>query len=203
MSDVSDPNLDSPPSTPLNSPPAEGKYAVYSTWNGRKRGEEEMIKHRGKLVMAKSVYPSFKQMSASALLAGIKLQLNSGFRTFDEQLNLRRKNVINKSKVSDKKYLISKRPQRGNFKPLTAEPGKSNHQSGTAIDLQTGMPRGGPHPSKITKMWRWLANNAHKYGFVRTIKSERWHFVYVGVDKAAAKRFQKVPRGHASWDGMF
>jgi len=203
MSDVSDPNLDSPLSSPPGSTPAEGKYAIYQTSTGRKRGEEEMTNVRGKLVMTREIYPAFQNLTKAARAAGVRLQLNSGFRTFDEQLNLRRKNVTDKSKTNDRNYLINKRPQRGNFRPLTSQPGRSNHQSGTAIDLQTGMPRGGPYPHRITKMWRWLANHAHEYGFVRTVKSERWHFVYVGVDKAPSRRFQRVPRGHASWDGMF
>jgi hypothetical protein len=203
MSDVSDPNLDSPPASPIDNPPSEGKYAIYQTSTGKKRGEEEMTKVKGKLVMTKEIFPAFQKLSKAARAAGVKIQLNSGFRSFEEQFNLRRQNVLDRTKINDKKYLINKRPQRGNFKPLTAQPGRSNHQSGTAIDLQTGMPRGGPHPNKITKTWRWLANHAHEFGFVRTVVSERWHFVYVGVNKAAARRFQRVPRNHSSWDGMF
>jgi len=155
------------------------------------------------LVMKREVLPAFQKMSLAAQKAGIRLRLNSGFRTFEEQLATRSRNVTDKSKNTDRSYLINKTPQRGNFRPLTAQPGRSNHQSGTAIDLQTGMPRGGPHPNKITKTWRWLANNAHKYGFVRTVKSERWHFIYVGPTKAPSQRFRKIPKNHKSWDGMF
>jgi len=203
LSDAVSPNSDSPSISMNGETSPANVYSIYSTWNGKERGKEEMVKVSGKLVMKKEVLPAFQKMSSDAQKVGIRIRLNSGFRTFEEQLETRRRNVTNKSKSSDRDYLINKVPQRGNFSPLTAQPGRSNHQSGTAIDLQTGMPRGGPHPNKITKTWRWLANNAHRYGFVRTVQSERWHFVYVGRAKASARRFRKVPKGHKSWDGMF
>ena len=49
--------------------------------------------------------------------------------------------------------------------------------------------------------WRWMALNAHRFGFIRTVASERWHYVYVGAS-AAAKRFSKVKKNHGSWDGL-
>jgi len=49
--------------------------------------------------------------------------------------------------------------------------------------------------------WKWMAENAHRYGFIRTVTSERWHFVYVG-SSAPSKRFSKVKKSHGSWDGL-
>jgi len=48
---------------------------------------------------------------------------------------------------------------------LAAKPGYSNHQSGLALDLTTSS---------------WLAKNAGKYGFIRTVPSEAWHYEYTG-----------------------
>jgi hypothetical protein len=50
---------------------------------------------------------------------------------------------------------------------LAAKPGYSNHQSGRALDLQTSS---------------WLASNASKFGFKRTVPSEPWHYEYSGAD---------------------
>lgn len=50
---------------------------------------------------------------------------------------------------------------------LAAVPGYSNHQSGYALDLTTST---------------WLANNAARFGFVRTVPSESWHYEYHGAD---------------------
>ncbi len=50
---------------------------------------------------------------------------------------------------------------------LAARPGYSNHQSGLALDLTTSA---------------WLANNAARFGFVRTVPSESWHYEHQGAD---------------------
>lgn len=50
---------------------------------------------------------------------------------------------------------------------LAARPGYSNHQNGAAVDLSTSS---------------WLARNASKYGFVRTVSKEAWHYEFRGKD---------------------
>ena len=50
---------------------------------------------------------------------------------------------------------------------LAARPGFSNHQSGLALDLSTST---------------WLAQNASRFGFVRTVAQESWHYEYHGKD---------------------
>lgn len=50
---------------------------------------------------------------------------------------------------------------------LAAKPGYSNHQNGRALDLSTSS---------------WLAKNAGKYGFKRTVANEPWHYEYNGPD---------------------
>jgi hypothetical protein len=59
---------------------------------------------------------------------------------------------------------IHKNCNNGN---LAARPGYSNHQSGYALDLTTST---------------WLANNAGRFGFRRTVPSEAWHYEYNGPD---------------------
>ena len=59
---------------------------------------------------------------------------------------------------------LSKRCNNGN---LAARPGFSNHQNGAALDLSTST---------------WLARNASKFGFVRTVRKEAWHYEYRGAD---------------------
>ena len=50
---------------------------------------------------------------------------------------------------------------------LAARPGFSNHQSGLAVDVSTST---------------WLARNASRFGFVRTVSQESWHYEYHGKD---------------------
>ena len=60
----------------------------------------------------------------------------------------------------------TKRCNNGN---LAAKPGYSNHQSGIALDISTSS---------------WLARNAPRYGFVRTVPSEPWHWEFKGRPRA-------------------
>jgi hypothetical protein len=53
---------------------------------------------------------------------------------------------------------------------LAAKPGYSNHQSGSALDLNTSAPG----------VYAWLSKNAGKFGFKRTVPSEAWHWEYLG-----------------------
>lgn len=50
---------------------------------------------------------------------------------------------------------------------LAARPGYSNHQSGLAVDVSTSS---------------WLSRNASRFGFVRTVSKEAWHYEYRGKD---------------------
>jgi hypothetical protein len=70
--------------------------------------------------------------------------------------------------MAEQKHLYdcykTKRCNNGN---LAAKPGYSNHQSGYALDLTTSS---------------WLARNASRFGFRRTVPSEAWHYEYHGPD---------------------
>jgi len=57
--------------------------------------------------------------------------------------------------------------RRCNNGNLAARPGYSNHQNGRALDLTTSS---------------WLANNASRFGFKRTVPSEAWHYEFFGSD---------------------
>lgn len=103
---------------------------------------------------------------------GVEIRINSGFRTYGEQ-----------------KYLYDnyKKGIAGFY--LAAAPGKSNHQNGTALDIPVS---GGPG----SPAYDWLASNATSHGFVRTVKSEYWHWEYL---PDAAHKARK--RGsHTLWD---
>ena len=90
---------------------------------------------------------AFFKMAAAARRVGLHLQVNSGFRTAEEQRQL---------------YNLYRRG-RG---PLAAKPGGSNHQSGHALDLDTRSPQ----------VRRWLWRHAFRFGFRRTVACERWHY---------------------------
>jgi len=71
----------------------------------------------------------------------------------------------------------SKRCNNGN---LAAAPGYSNHQNGLALDLSTSS---------------WLARNASKFGFVRTVSKEAWHYEFHGKDPGGPCTRGATPTG--------
>lgn len=102
---------------------------------------------------AKPTAHSFLKLQQAADSAGVTLSISSGFRTNAEQQYFY-------------KCYQTRSCNNGN---LAAKPGYSNHQNGRALDL-------------ATSNWTWLANNAARFGFKRTVPSERWHYEFFGSD---------------------
>ncbi|MGI9118260.1 MAG: M15 family metallopeptidase [Minisyncoccia bacterium] len=104
--------------------------------------------NEGNYCLRKPVYDAFKRMNnAMKLKTGMSLKIRSGFRSYNVQVNFK------------KIY--------GN---LAADPGRSEHQLGTAIDIIGGTPG-----EKLldSKEYVWLQKNAAKYGFVQSYPDER------------------------------
>lgn len=159
------------------------EYILYQ--NGKIIGTTK-IKYIKGIRVTTQYEPYIKILLEAAEKENIPLMLTSGFRTWDEQLNKRKNNLIDKSKINDEKYLLE--AQSNLFNPFTARPGYSNHQNGRAIDLNT---------SNIN-VYKWLVKNAIKYGFIRTVPTERWHWEYL----PNSKQFTYVAQNDLSWDKL-
>jgi zinc D-Ala-D-Ala carboxypeptidase len=94
---------------------------------------------------------AFKRMSAAARAEGIGLWVSSGYRSVREQRQLYAR-------------------YRKGLGPRAARPGRSNHQRGIAVDVVVG--------DEDSPTYRWLAANACRHGFLRTVPSEPWHWEY-------------------------
>ena len=66
---------------------------------------------------------------------------------------------------------------------LAAKPGSSNHGNGIALDLNTGGSSDGRFMGVDKEIYSWLVKNSWKFGFIRTVAKEEWHFDYL-PDKA-------------------
>ena len=97
---------------------------------------------------------AFSVMAAAAAGAGVQIRVNDGFRTPQEQ----------------QYYYNCYVTCSCNSCNAAAAPGYSNHQSGSALDLNTSS--GG--------VYNWLSANGASYGFHRTVPSEAWHWEYQG-----------------------
>jgi len=139
-------------------PPTNVDNAVYDSRqelfeNGRSLGyATEFVTINGKMVI-KEVAGYVQAMITAANSDGTTVEVTSGFRTMSDQQNLY------------DKY----RAGTGN---LAAEGGHSNHQNGIAIDFNVSSQNG--------RVFEWLTKNAWKYGFIRTVSRERWHWEYWG-----------------------
>ena len=93
-----------------------------------------------------------------------------------------------------------------NFDRACGRPGMGGpgHHTGLAVDVSTGLglvTRRLKNIKKRSPQYYWLAHNAHKHGFVRNVRSERWHYHYYKKPKSRAT--MRIPAGHWSWDDVF
>lgn len=97
---------------------------------------------------------AFKAMrSYAANEDGIRLRVNSGFRTIEEQRYFH--NCYTTCSCNDCHY--------------AERPGYSQHQSGRALDLNTS----------DEKVYQWLRRRARWFGFEETVQDEPWHWEFV------------------------
>lgn len=106
----------------------------------------------GSLKAQPSAAAAFKAMRAAASADGVKLGATDGYRTFAQQVDVKRR------------------------KPnLAATPGKSNHGWGLAFDMDFGSNVNSPG-------YKWMVANAARFGFKGPLKkpNEPWHWEYAG-----------------------
>lgn len=145
--------------------------------------------HDDKRKMRRVASKALSKMFRAAKKKGIILYGVSGYRSYERQKSIYSRNVaLHGKKATD-------------F--LSAKPGSSEHQTGLTIDVSASSvgclltERFGS-----TKEGRWLAKNAHKYGFIiRYPKGktkltgysyEPWHIRYVGVGYASYLKKNKL-----------
>lgn len=154
-----------------------GRYAETAAWSrGSYVGQVTLVKIVDAGLELESLTqdmtePYFAMVQAAAA-DSIVIFLNSGFRTYAAQ-----------------KYLYDNWMKGVSGFNRAAEPGHSNHQNGTALDIPVS---GGPG----LPVYDWLARHATSFGFVRTVKDEYWHWEYRPADAAEAR----ARNAHTLWD---
>ena len=120
-----------------------------------------------------------KMFTAAKNEKGFSLYIGSGFRSYDTQNSIYNNYVSRDGKAQADTY--------------SARPGYSEHQTGYAMDIcDKNVSACITSAFDSTEQAKWLAENAHKYGFIlRYVKNkdnetgymyESWHFRYVGTD---------------------
>ena len=124
-----------------------------------------------------TAYAALLQLQAGAQEAGYSIPLISGYRSYDYQAQLYNGYVARDGKEAADRY--------------SAQPGKSEHQSGLAFDVGSIDNNYGESDAG-----RWLAAHCADYGFILRYPPgkehitgymyEPWHIRYVGVSTARA-----------------
>ena len=138
----------------------------------------------GNVKFTGEMYYFLTVMLDSAMQDSVEIKINSAYRTFEEQLECRVKNIRRKNKQYDSLFLLT--AESKNFRPITAKPGYSSHQRGIAFDFNCS----------DKEVYKWLKENAINYGFVRTVKQEKWHWEYRPEVKDI---YEFVKEKHWSW----
>jgi LAS superfamily LD-carboxypeptidase LdcB len=117
-----------------------------------------------------------EEMLDDAATDGVDLKIVSAYRSFDHQTELKGQYT---------------QVYGSGANAFSADQGYSEHQLGTTVDLTTPAVGGTYTSFKDTDAYKWLLDNAHKYGFILSYPDgnefymfEPWHWRYVGVDLA-------------------
>ncbi len=124
---------------------------------------------------------SLEMLFKAAEENGLELLAQSGYRSYDTQVSIFAYNAEQRGEEEANK--------------TSSKPGQSEHQTGLSMDVTS--PEVNYELVEAfgeTKEGKWLADNAHKYGFIiRYLKGkeqitgyqyEPWHLRYVGTDHA-------------------
>lgn len=130
--------------------------------------------------LLEETYNAFMELKQGALNDGIEINFMSGFRSYDEQVEVYRGwNEVYSNGQADR---------------VSARPGHSEHQLGLAIDVNSIEFTFADTPEGL-----WLAENCWKYGFIIRYKEgtenitgymyEPWHIRYLGDELAEEVHF--------------
>jgi D-alanyl-D-alanine carboxypeptidase len=130
------------------------------------------------------IYSELQEMFDAARTDNIYPIVASGYRTAEKQTSLM------EEKIADLKASgYSDADAKEEAETWVAITGTSEHQLGIAVDINGD----GIH-SVSKKVYKWLAENSYKYGFILRypgdktditgVSNEPWHYRYVGTDAA-------------------
>lgn len=122
------------------------------------------------------VIPFFEDMVENAKEDGVDLWVVSAYRSFYDQAELKGRYTVTYGSGAN---------------AFSADQGFSEHQLGTTMDLTTKGLNGGLEGFGNTEAYKWLVENAYKYGFTLSYPEdngfyvfEPWHWRFVGVEFA-------------------
>ena len=130
------------------------------------------------------IYPELQEMFNDARAQGYGLFVREGYRTQEEQQQLLDEKIEAYENEGKSKSEAKKLAEQ-----WVAIPGTSEHQLGIAVDINADTTK-----SSSDDVYSLLAENAHKYCFIKPYPSDKtditgvinepWHYRYVGKEAA-------------------
>lgn len=124
-------------------------------------------------------YDKYMDLWEAANEAGFYLMVNSSYRDYESQ------------EETYESYKIAKGERKAD--EIAAHPGHSEHQTGLCVDM-TSKDAPIDYVFKESEEYKWLKENAYKYGFIERYPEgkthitgyspESWHWRYVGIEAA-------------------
>lgn len=125
--------------------------------------------------LTKQTQAALTKLTAAAARDGVRVLVRSGYRSYALQRQILQSKIV--------EYGSEELARRYN-----AAPGRSEHQTGLAVDLWDGVTWG--VGIRNTRIGKWLWKNAWRYGFILRYPNgkekitgyafEPWHYRYVG-----------------------
>ena len=126
-------------------------------------GPDQITVVRG-IPIHRSIAANLESMLAAASADGVQIS-GSGYRSSARQVQLRQ------AHCGSTPFDVYEKPA-SQCSPPTARPGRSMHERGLAVDLTVG---GRAITTRSSPAFRWLADNASRFGFFN-LPSEPWHW---------------------------
>lgn len=157
-------------------------------------------------LMQRKAYPDFQAMYKAALKDGIKIQVVSGYRHFNDQLR-----IWNKKYSKYKNQKLTEREIFKNISTYSAIPGTSRHHWGTEIDIidanakkpLSGMliPNNYLEGGVYENLYKWMIEFGEDFGFYLVytnnqyrngFKFEPWHYSYKPLSNNYLRAYSKL-----------
>ncbi len=136
--------------------------------------DPQYLNIKNKVVQVHSdMWKHLKDMLDTAQSQNVKIQILSGYRSFDTQAALKSAYKVTYGSGANK---------------FSADQGYSEHQLGTTLDFTTDKIGSVLTGFDKTEAFKWMVDNAYKYGFVMSYPKnnayyiyEPWHWRFVGI----------------------
>ena len=144
-----------------------------------------LIELRNDQAVDERIYPDLQAMFDDARSEGISIIVTSSYRSYEDQVEIMERFIRD---FENQGYSHEEAKEKAEAQ--VNRPGYSEHQLGIGIDINS-------EDSSVQSSdhaWRWLHENAWKYGFIQRypadkteithVINEPWHYRYVGKEAA-------------------